>query len=181
VWREPRAKEAGLTRRLGETRRTRLELDDALDVSMSTIVQWYVYVPYTPHHTRSKVGSRGPTLVVTNTPLRIVSVVGGMDHGTKFRRGVGGPLVGGIDIMMSFEPRLVARLACSPLLHYTLCVAKPRRCYKRASEALKLYGRIVVYDTRARRQRARADASLMRDEMRCSRARATLRRMRRRA
>ena len=28
MWREPRAKEAGPTRRLGETRGTRLELDD---------------------------------------------------------------------------------------------------------------------------------------------------------
>ena len=38
VWREPHAREAGSTRRLGETRRTRLELDDPLGVSMSTIV-----------------------------------------------------------------------------------------------------------------------------------------------
>jgi hypothetical protein len=38
VRREPGAKEAGPTRRLGETRRTRLELDDPLGVSMSTIV-----------------------------------------------------------------------------------------------------------------------------------------------
>jgi hypothetical protein len=38
VWREPRAKKSGPTRRLGETRRTRLELDDPLGVSMSTIV-----------------------------------------------------------------------------------------------------------------------------------------------
>ena len=39
VRRKPRAGEAGPTRRLGEmTRRTRLELDDPLGVSMSTIV-----------------------------------------------------------------------------------------------------------------------------------------------
>ena len=39
VRRKPRAREAGPTRRLGEmTRRTRLELDDPLGVSMSTIV-----------------------------------------------------------------------------------------------------------------------------------------------
>ena len=41
VRRKPRAKEAGPTRRLGETRRTRLELDEpfgVLGVSMSTIV-----------------------------------------------------------------------------------------------------------------------------------------------
>ena len=35
---QPWAKEAGQTRRLGETRRTRLELDDPLGVSISTIV-----------------------------------------------------------------------------------------------------------------------------------------------
>jgi hypothetical protein len=41
LWREPhaKAKEARPTRRLGETRRTRLELDDQLGVPMSTIVQ----------------------------------------------------------------------------------------------------------------------------------------------
>jgi hypothetical protein len=38
VRREPRAREAGLTRMLGETRRTRLELNNPLGVSMSTIV-----------------------------------------------------------------------------------------------------------------------------------------------
>ena len=39
VRRKPRAGEAGPTRRLGKmTRRTRLELDDPLGVSMSTIV-----------------------------------------------------------------------------------------------------------------------------------------------
>ena len=39
VRRMPRAREAGPTRRLGEmTRRTRLELDDPLGVSMSVIV-----------------------------------------------------------------------------------------------------------------------------------------------
>jgi hypothetical protein len=27
-------------------------------------------VPHTPHRTKGRVGSRGPTLVVTNTPLR---------------------------------------------------------------------------------------------------------------
>ena len=37
VWREPWAKEASPTRRLGEMRRMRLELDNHLGVSMSTI------------------------------------------------------------------------------------------------------------------------------------------------
>ena len=48
---------------------------------------------------------------------------------SKFRRGVGGPLVGGVDIMMSSDPRTVVHLACSPLLHYAFCVAKLRGCH----------------------------------------------------
>jgi hypothetical protein len=45
---------------------------------------------------------------------------------SKFSRDVGGPLVGGVDIMMSSDPRSVVHLACSPLLHYAFRVAKLR-------------------------------------------------------
>ena len=50
VWRELRAKEAGPTRRLGETGRTRLELDDSSGVSM------IVYRLYRIHRTTQGVG-----------------------------------------------------------------------------------------------------------------------------
>ena len=50
VRRKPRAGEAGPTRRLGEmTRRTRLELDDPLGVSMSTIVSSGFTTHTAPH------------------------------------------------------------------------------------------------------------------------------------
>ena len=71
VWREPRAKEAYSTRRLGETRRTRLELDDPFGrVNVDDSV---AALPHTPHRTWSRVGSRGSILSKVNTPLRIVS------------------------------------------------------------------------------------------------------------
>jgi hypothetical protein len=61
VRRKPRAKEAGPTRRLGETRRTRLELDEPFGVLGRVNVDDSVAaVPHTPHRTRSRVGSRGP-------------------------------------------------------------------------------------------------------------------------
>jgi hypothetical protein len=50
----------------------------------------------------------------------------GPGRGSKFRRSVGGPLVGGVDIMMSFDPKTVVHMACSPLLHYAFRVAKIR-------------------------------------------------------
>jgi hypothetical protein len=65
VRREPRAREAGLTRRLGEKRRTRLELDDPFGrVNVDDSV---AAIPNTPHRTWSRVGSRGPILSKVNT------------------------------------------------------------------------------------------------------------------
>ena len=71
VRREPRAKEAGPTRRLGETtRRMRLELDDPFGrVNVDDSV---AALPHTPHRTRSRVGSRGLILSKVNTPSSIV-------------------------------------------------------------------------------------------------------------
>jgi hypothetical protein len=66
VWREPRAREVGLTRRLGETRRTHLELDDPF--GRVNIDDSVAAVPHTPHRTWSRVGSRGPILSKDNTP-----------------------------------------------------------------------------------------------------------------
>ena len=51
-------------------------------------------------------------------------------RGSKFSKdvGLGGPSVGGVDKMMSSNPRTVVHLACSPLLHYAFRVAKLRGC-----------------------------------------------------
>jgi hypothetical protein len=46
----------------------------------------------------------------------------------NFSRDVGGPLAGGVDVMMTSDPRTVVHLACSPLLHYAFRVAKLRGC-----------------------------------------------------
>ena len=67
----------------------------------------------------------------STVPLRtsfflFLVVAGGAEVGSQFRRGVGGPLVGGVDIMMSADPRTVVHLACSPLVHYAFRVAKLR-------------------------------------------------------
>jgi hypothetical protein len=71
VQREPRAKEAGSTWRLGETtRRTRLELDDPF--GRVNVDDSAAALPHTPQRTWSRVGPRGPTLSKVNTPLRIV-------------------------------------------------------------------------------------------------------------
>ena len=78
--------------------------------------------------------------------------------GSQFRRGVGGPLVGGVDIMMSSDPRTVVHLACSPLLHYAFCVAKLRGCHDHDGNS---YRAVRQYGTYARTPRARADGSLM--------------------
>ena len=51
-------------------------------------------------------------------------------RGSKFRRGVGGPLVGGLDIMVSSEPKSVVHLACWPLRHYAFRVAKRTSLHK---------------------------------------------------
>ena len=40
-------------------------------------------------------------------------------------------------MIMSSQPTRIARLACSPLLHYARCVAKPRQCHTSTSEVLK--------------------------------------------
>ena len=66
VWREPRARGAGLMRRLGETIRTRLELDDTF--GRGNADDSVAAVPHTPHHTWSRVGSRGPKLSKVSTP-----------------------------------------------------------------------------------------------------------------
>ena len=80
--------------------------------------------------------------------------------GSQFRRGVGGPLVGGVDIMMSSDPRTVVHLACSPLLHYAFCVAKLRGCHDHDGNPCRA---VRQYGTYARTPRARADVSLMHD------------------
>jgi hypothetical protein len=82
-------------------------------------------------------------------------------RGSKFRRDVGGPSVGGIDIMMSSEPRSVARLARSPLLPTHFASPNGHVVTHLLLRLIELYGRIVVYGTRAGRPRARADGSLM--------------------
>jgi hypothetical protein len=86
VRREPRAKEATPTRRLGETmRRTRLALDDPFGrviVDDSTIA-----LPHTPHSTWGRVGSRGPILSKVNTPLRIVPPWGVSCNASRARTG----------------------------------------------------------------------------------------------
>jgi hypothetical protein len=67
---ESRGRRKQVRRRLGETRRTRLELDDPFGrVNVDDSV---AALPHTPHRTRSRVGSRGPKLSKVNTPLRIV-------------------------------------------------------------------------------------------------------------
>ena len=87
--------------------------------------------------------------------------------GSKFRRGVGGPLVGGVDIMMYSDPRTVVLLACSPLLHYAFCVAKLRACHDHDRNP---YRAVRQYGTYARTPRARADGSHMHDRESCIRA-----------
>ena len=47
-------------------------------------------------------------------------------RGSKFKWDIGGPLVGGVDTMMSSDARTVVHLACSPLLHYAFRVTKLR-------------------------------------------------------
>ena len=80
-------------------------------------------------------------------------VAGGAEVGSQFRRGVGGPLVGGVDIMMSSDPRTVVHLACSPLLHYAFRVAKLRGC--RGDDG-NPYRAVRQYTGRMRGRRARA-------------------------
>ena len=87
--------------------------------------------------------------------------------GSQFRRGVGGPLVGGVDIMMSSDPRTVVHLACSPLLHYAFRVAKLRGCHDHDGNP---YRAVRLYGAYARRPRARADGSHMHDRESCIRA-----------
>jgi len=94
-------------------------------------------------------------------------LAGGAEVGSKFRRGVGGPLVGGVDIMMSSDPRTVVHLACSPLLHYAFRVAKLRGCHDHDGNP---YRAVRLYGAYARRPRARADGSHMHDRESCIRA-----------
>ena len=85
-------------------------------------------------------------------------VAGVTEVGSQFRRGVGGPLVGGVDIMMSSDPRTVVHLACSPLLHYAFRVAKLRGCHSWPLETrIELYG--STGHMRGRRARARTPPS----------------------
>ena len=88
----------------------------------------------------------------------ILLVAGGMDAGSQFRRGVGGPLVGGVDIMMSSDPRTIVHLACSPLLHYAFRVAKLRGWHGDDGNPYRV---VRQYGAHARTPRAREDASLM--------------------
>ena len=69
-------------------------------------------------------------------------------------------MVGGVDIMMSSDPRTVVHLACSPLLHYAFRVAKLRGCH---GDDGNPYRAVRQYGTYARTPRARADGSLMHD------------------
>ena len=63
-------------------------------------------------------------------------------RGSKFRRDVGGLLVGGVDITMSSDPRTVVCMAYSPLLHYAFRVAELRGGHKDVS---KLYRVVRLY------------------------------------
>jgi hypothetical protein len=105
--------------------------------------------------------------VLKITRFENVFLAGGMDAGSQFRRAVGGPLVGGVDIMMYSDPRTVVLLACSPLLHYAFCVAKLRGCHDHDRNP---YRAVRQYGTYARTPRARADGSHMHDRESCIRA-----------
>jgi hypothetical protein len=87
-----------------------------------------------------------------------IVLAGGMDAGSQFRRSVGGPLVGGVDIMMSSDPRTVVHLACSPLLHYSFCVAKLRGCHDHDGNPCRA---VRQYETYARTPRARTARTSM--------------------
>jgi hypothetical protein len=92
-------------------------------------------------------------------------VAGGTEVGSKFRRGVGGPSVGGVDIIVSsdprfWDPRTVVHLACLSLLRYAFRVAKLRGC---PGDDGNPYRAVRRYGTYARRSRARVGASLMHD------------------
>ena len=84
--------------------------------------------------------------------------------GSQFRRGVGGPLVGGVDIMMSSDSRTVVRLACSPLLHYAFRVAKLRGCRGDDGNRIELYGSIRDVCADGARARGRLPHASPRDE-----------------
>ena len=88
--------------------------------------------------------------------VKTVMVAGGAEVGSQFRRGVGGPLVGGVDIMMSSDPRTVVHLACLQLLHYAFRVAKLRGC--RGDDG-NPYRAVRQYTGRMRGRRARARTS----------------------
>jgi hypothetical protein len=84
-------------------------------------------------------------------------ILGGVTEvGSQFRRGVGGPLVGGVDIMMSSDPRTVVHFACSPLLHYAFRVAKLGGWH---GDDGNPYRAVRQYGTYARTPRAHADGS----------------------
>ncbi len=68
-------------------------------------------------------------------------------------------MVGGVDIMMSSDPRTVVHLACSSLLHYAFCVAKLRGCHDHDGNPYRV---VRQYGTYAWTPRARADGSLIR-------------------
>ena len=95
------------------------------------------------------------------------SVAEPLGRRSKFSRDVGGPLVGGVDIMMSPEPRTVVHLACSPLLHHAFRVTKLRGWH---GDDGNPYRAVREYGTHVRRPRARADGSLMHDQSSCSMA-----------
>ena len=99
----------------------------------------------------------GPTSTTLAEPL---------GRRSKFSRDVGGPLVGGVDIMMSPEPRTVVHLACSPLLHYAFRVAKLRGCRGDDGNRIELYGSIRDVCADAARARGRLAPSCItaRDE-----------------
>jgi hypothetical protein len=87
---------------------------------------------FCPHLIKKYVGRRDNDFSVGAHPsaarIRIILVAEPLGRRSKFNRDVGGPLVGGVDIMMSSDPRTVVHLACSPLLYYAFCVAKLRGC-----------------------------------------------------
>jgi hypothetical protein len=89
-------------------------------------------------------------------PAVWLSIAEPLGRRSKFRRGVGGPLVGGVDIMMSSDPRTVVHLACSPPLHYAFCVAKLRGCHDHDGNP---YRAVRQYTGRMRGRHARARTS----------------------
>ena len=104
-----------------------------------------------------KLLGNGWVIVLHLPPTMVAEPLG---RRSKFSRGVGGPLVGGVDIMMSSDPRTVVHLACSPLLHYAFRVAKLRGCHDHDGNP---YRAVRQYGTHAWRPRAPADGSLMHD------------------